>query len=115
MAVEVVPKFDLNTYQEKAGHFRRGDLPWREEVFMAALGLGGEAGEVLDTLKKVRYHGHEFDRERLKLELSDVLWYLADLCTLHSLELSEVAEANLLKLGSRYPDGFSERRSQNRG
>ena len=30
------------------------------------MGLAGEAGEVVDYMKKVLHHGHEFDRDILK-------------------------------------------------
>jgi NTP pyrophosphatase (non-canonical NTP hydrolase) len=40
-------------------------------------------------------------REALKLELGDVLWYVAQLSSELGFELSEIAEANLNKLASR--------------
>jgi NTP pyrophosphatase (non-canonical NTP hydrolase) len=43
----------------------------------AALGLVGEAGEVADYLKKVAYHGHVLDKDKLCKELGDALWYVA--------------------------------------
>lgn len=71
------------------------------------LGLTGEAGEVVDLLKKGFGHGHGVDREKLKKELGDVLWYLANLADAFGLTLSEVALVNVLKLRARYPTGFS--------
>jgi NTP pyrophosphatase (non-canonical NTP hydrolase) len=41
------------------------------------------------------------EREALKQELGDVLWYLAQICTELNLTLEEVAESNLEKLFSR--------------
>lgn len=78
------------------------------------MGLAGEAGEVCDYLKKVVFHGHELDREKLTDELGDVLWYLANLADSIDISLSEVATLNIEKLSKRYPDGFEEIRSQNR-
>lgn len=73
------------------------------------LGLANEAGEVAGKVKKIfRDHGGEItpnDREALKLELGDVLWYLAQICTELDLTLSEVASANLEKLFSRLERG----------
>jgi NTP pyrophosphatase (non-canonical NTP hydrolase) len=69
------------------------------------LGLCGEAGEVADKVKKVlRDRQGSFDAaviDDLRLELGDVLWYLAQLATELGLELQDVAEANLAKLASR--------------
>lgn len=72
-----------------------------------ALGLTGEAGEVADYLKKVYGHGHPLDRQKVKKELGDVLWYVAVLANSFGLTLEEVAEANVQKLRERYPAGFS--------
>ena len=42
-----------------------------------------------------------YDRDSLKHELGDVLWYLTMLCTELNLTLEEVAEANINKLADR--------------
>ena len=69
------------------------------------LGLVNEAGEVAGKVKKIfRDKGGvigEAEREALKQELGDVLWYLAQICTELDLTLEEVAAANLQKLFSR--------------
>jgi len=69
------------------------------------LGLCGESGEVADKVKKViRDRGGSFDVEviaALKLELGDVLWYVAQLASELGLELDAIATANLDKLASR--------------
>lgn len=80
-----------------------------------AFGLAGEAGEVIDSLKKHLFHGHPLDRERLKLELGDVLWYIATITTTAGMTLEDVAIANIEKLKARYPDGFDSEKSINRG
>jgi NTP pyrophosphatase (non-canonical NTP hydrolase) len=78
------------------------------------LGLCGETGEVADIYKKYLYQGHEFDREAMKIELGDVLWYVAELATGLGVTLEEVAAGNIEKLRKRYPDGFEARRSVER-
>ena len=79
-----------------------------------ALGLGGEAGEVLDLTKKWLYHNHPYDRNKFLDELGDCLWYLTMCATAHELLLSDVMEHNLKKLKRRYPEGFSSEKSINR-
>jgi NTP pyrophosphatase (non-canonical NTP hydrolase) len=54
--------------------------------------------------KVLRDQSGEFDAhslEGLRLELGDVLWYVAQLATELNLSLDEIAEANLAKLASR--------------
>jgi NTP pyrophosphatase (non-canonical NTP hydrolase) len=79
-----------------------------------SMGLAGEAGEVVDYLKKVYFHGHEIDKEKLKLELGDVLWYVSNLALLHEISLNDVGRSNIEKLEKRYPSGFSVEKSINR-
>lgn len=73
------------------------------------LGLSGEAGEVADLVKKLLYHGKEFDeetREKMVSELGDILWYLTftakNVC---GVSLQEVLDKNVEKLQSRYKTG----------
>ena len=88
-------------YQREA-HKTAGSMPPRDRVFMASMGLAGEAGEVVDELKKVHFHAKPYDREKLVRELGDVLWYLAELATAHELSLQDIAHANLEKLRKRH-------------
>lgn len=85
-----------------------------QELAIRALGLAGEAGEVVEIVKKYLGHGHEFDRDKLNKELGDVLWYVATLADACGLDLAEVAEKNIEKLRQRYPDGFTHEASRNR-
>lgn len=78
-------------------------------IVYPTLGLTNEAGEVAGKIKKIfRDKGGvigEEDREGLKYELGDVLWYLTQICTELNLTLEEVAAANLEKLLSRLERG----------
>ena len=95
---------DLNAYQQGARRTARYPDVGANPIY-PTLGLCGEAGEVADKVKKViRDRGGSFSPEvieALKLELGDVLWYVAQLSTELGLDLAEVATANLEKLASR--------------
>lgn len=70
----------------------------------AALGVGGEAGEVCEQVKKAWRNDGEMTperREKTLAEVGDVLWYLAQVCTELDASLSDVANANLRKLADR--------------
>jgi NTP pyrophosphatase (non-canonical NTP hydrolase) len=73
-----------------------------------SMGLAGESGEVVDYLKKVLFHGHPLDELKLKHEIGDVMHYLAGLCTMFGFTMEECATLNVIKLGERYPNGFSD-------
>ena len=95
---------DLRTYQQRSGETARYPQVGSNPIY-PTLGLCGEAGEVADKVKKVlRDREGVFDAaviEDLRLELGDVLWYVAQLATELELDLDEIAEANLAKLASR--------------
>lgn len=73
------------------------------------LGLVNEAGEVAGKVKKIFRDKNkqisQKDREALKGELGDVLWYLTQICTELGYTLEEVAEHNIDKLISRKKRG----------
>lgn len=104
---------NFNDYQQEAKE-TCGTTFHEETLLMSALGLAGEAGECCDLIKKRIFHGHDLDKQFMKKELGDVLWYLAILADAYSFTLEEVAQANIEKLRKRYPDGFDAERSKNR-
>ena len=85
-----------------------------DKLINGCLGLAGESGEVLDIIKKALYQGHKMDIEKIAEELGDVLWYIAEICAALGVDMDEVAERNIAKLMTRYPDGFDEERSIHR-
>lgn len=78
------------------------------------MGIAGEAGEVVDYIKKVMFHNFDLDPDKLMEELGDVLAYVAMTATAYGMTLEDVAAANVKKLTKRYPNGFDPKRSQNR-
>jgi len=91
-----------------------GTSSWTERINNGALGLNGESGEVADIVKKFMFHGHDIDDDKLKKELGDCLWYIAQICESRGYSMEEVASMNIAKLRKRYPDGFSSEASLNR-
>jgi NTP pyrophosphatase (non-canonical NTP hydrolase) len=84
-------------------------IPTDNPIVYPTLGLANEAGEVAGKVKKIFRDGSgyisEKDRQTLKYELGDVLWYLTQICTELDLTLEEIAEANCEKLSSRLERG----------
>jgi NTP pyrophosphatase (non-canonical NTP hydrolase) len=73
----------------------------------AAMGLSSEAGEAADVVKKMLYHSEKpwtFFREKLILELGDVLYYALVLMDLFQISWEEVVTKNRQKLESRHPE-----------
>lgn len=103
-------------YAEYAKEVQRtcGIEDHRDRLTLTALGIAGEAGEVVDIIKKVLYHAHELDTSALCQEVGDLFWYMTLLCETLGLSLDDVMQANVEKLRQRYPQGFDEQRSQMR-
>ena len=89
-----------------------------ERLLTAAVGISAEGGEFLEIVKKIAFQGKPYDeanREHLKIELGDVLWYVAQACMALDVSLDDVIARNVQKLAARYPDGhFDSYFSENR-
>ena len=70
-----------------------------------AMGVAGEAGEVVEKWKKIVAYKEgvvsDEDKAELKKELGDVIWYIAVLAESLDLTLEEVMQLNVEKLASR--------------
>ena len=72
------------------------------------LGLVGEAGEVAEEIKKLIRDGEGTltpeRRERIALEMGDVLWYLVQIGDEIGYPLDTIAEMNIKKIHVRWDD-----------
>ncbi len=96
---------ELNEYQKNA--LETAVYPEQYKIIYPALGLSEEAGEVAGKVKKWLRGDDglglisEERKEALKLEMGDVLWYLAALSKDLGFSLGDVADSNIQKLKSR--------------
>ena len=97
------------TFTEYQDDAKRTSAPNRDdrELLISACGLAGEAGEVVELIKKYVGHGQTPSLTRIGEELGDVLWYVADIASRYDLNLDGIAANNIRKLRERYPDGFT--------
>ena len=105
---------DANEYQKQAMRTLNPALGPRDVLINGVMGLCGESGEVIDLVKKHLSQGHPLDTERVKSELGDVAWYLAETAEAIGASLNDILEMNLNKLRARYPDGFDVEKSMYR-
>lgn len=103
----------MNEYQHKAARTINQSLNGEQKLFHALHGLAGEVGEIHSLFQK-ELQGHAIDPEKLKKEVGDLLWFVAELCTVSGWTLEEIARLNIAKLEKRYPEGFSAERSIHR-
>ena len=105
---------NINEYQELAMRTLNPELSEKDILINSVMGLCGESGEAIDIVKKWLMQGHELDKEKLKKELGDIAWYLAEAATALEIPLEEIFKGNIEKLRKRYPEGFDSEKSINR-
>lgn len=79
-----------------------------QTLLHAAVGCSGEAGELLDGIKKSWVYGRPLDRDNIIEEMGDNLFYIMAGCNTVGITLEQLMEANMEKLRKRYPDKYSD-------
>jgi NTP pyrophosphatase (non-canonical NTP hydrolase) len=98
---------DRNGQQYADWHGRLVELR-QLKVLHAAMGVTGEAGELMDAIKKYTLYGKPLDVENVKEELGDLCWYMSLMIWTIGSTWAEVMAMNHDKLEKRYPSGFTE-------
>lgn len=108
---------NFNDYQQKSRATAKYPVIGHGVIY-PTLGLVNEAGEVSGKIKKIFRDKDgvigEAEKEALKAELGDVLWYIAQVCSELNLSLDEVAQANIEKLLDRQARGKIQGDGDNR-
>lgn len=112
---------ELNEYQKKARETAMYPRMGNNFIY-PTLGLAGEAGEVVEKIKKLmRNDGIETPekltvekRDEIVKEMGDVLWYLSQLASELDVSFDVVAERNIEKLASRKERGVLNSEGDNR-
>ena len=106
---------DIETYSKLALRTAPRGYTWTDEITHASLGIGGEAGEVLDHVKKAAFNNRSLDHDHLVAEVGDLMWYLNLLVASLGTTWGHVLSVNVAKLEARYPDlKFDAEHSLNR-
>jgi len=91
------------------------DMP---RLLTASCGLGAEAGEFTEIVKKAMFQGKPMSEDNIyhmQRELGDVMWYWMQGCMALKIDPNKVIQMNIDKLKARYPGGdFDAYYSENR-
>ena len=83
-----------------------------------AMGVAGEAGEVLEKWKKIVAYNEgkvsDADKDELAKELGDVVWYVAVMADSLGLSFDDIMRRNVEKLKSRKARGVITGKGDNR-
>ena len=98
---------DLDMYQQVAK--QTAIYPREQAIIYPTLGLTGEAGEVANKVKKIiRDDDNKINKglvQEISAEIGDCLWYISVLADDIGIKLSDIANANLIKLANRKKKG----------
>lgn len=83
-------------------------------LWHGATGISGEAGELLDAIKKHVVYKRELDLENVIEELGDLEFYMEQVRQELGITRECVVDYNITKLLKRYPVGYSDQAAQER-
>ena len=95
----------MNSF-ENYSQFQKSTQTKEFDIKYMALGLGGEVGELLNEIKKMKPDDNNIltkDRkQKIILEIGDILWYLQGLSSQLNITLDSALQTNIDKLSKRY-------------
>lgn len=109
--IEIQQEIDVNKIQHpdlvkalvKSGpHILKELTPSDAHLIHMAMGICGEAGELLDAIKKKTIYQKPIDRTNVVEELGDLEFYMEGLRQELGITREETLKENILKLSTRY-------------
>lgn len=115
-------KLNINSFDEYLNFvksLKKDPVKIRDEISAAkldavhmALGVAGESGELVDAIKKWAIYNKDLDVVNVKEEIGDLLFYLTGIMELLGIQLADVIDLNVSKLGKRYAENrYSDSRA----
>ena len=105
---------NLKEYQELCKKTAKKFDSEEKEILTWGLGITGEAGDIAGCIKKTFSHGNN-QKEGIRENVGDTLWYLAMICNFFGWNMQKVLEENIDKLQKRYPKGFTIKEARREG
>jgi len=88
--------------------------PDEAHLIHMAIGVAGEAGELLDCIKKHTMYKKPLDLDNLIEELGDLEFYMEGIRYAVGIPREATIVANLTKLSKRYPKRYTNKDAQER-
>ena len=114
-----MPKTNFQTLARnyaKSGSAIVSDMtPVTAHLLHMAVGVSGEAGELLDAIKKCALYRKNLDRDNVVEEIADIRFYLAGIMNTLNISEDELLAQEERKLTKRYASGsYSNQQAQDR-
>ena len=88
--------------------------PAKANLIHMVLGISGEAGELVDAIKKSAIYDKKLDLQNVIEELGDIEFYMEGLRQELGIAREDVLMANIKKLRKRYGETYSNEAAQAR-
>jgi NTP pyrophosphatase (non-canonical NTP hydrolase) len=95
----------VNSLVKPGAEIVRQLTPHQAHLLHMAVGVSGEAGELLDAVKKHCVYQKPIDLNHVKEEAGDILFYLTGLLNDIDVSIEDCIKANMDKLSKRYASG----------
>ena len=79
--------------------------PEQAHLVHMSMGVSGEAGELIDAIKKYTMNQRELDLVNVIEEIGDIYFYLQGMEAALGLTREEILRRNIVKLNERYSEG----------
>lgn len=100
---------------KEGAHIKNSLTADQAHILHMALGVAGEAGEIVDAIKKYTIYQKPLDLRNLKEEIGDMLFFLQGICNATGLTFEQCISDNVEKLTKRYHSGrYSDQQAQER-
>lgn len=84
------------------------------DMLHAVVGISGEAGELLDAVKKTWVYNKPLDVENVIEEIGDLYFYISHLKNVLNISDKTIMDHNVAKLSKRYGTSYSDKAAQER-
>jgi len=88
--------------------------PEKANLLHMVIGISGEAGEIVDCVKKHAIYNGDLDLNHLIEELGDMEFFLEGLRQATRLSKGQILGRNVAKLRKRYPEGYGDQEAKDR-
>ena len=95
----------VNSIVKPGDEIIRQITPQQAHLLHMAVGVSGEAGELLDAIKKHCVYQKPINMDNVIEEAGDILFYLTGLLNDLNISVEDCVKANIDKLSKRYPAG----------
>ena len=106
---------NLKTYEKESSRTMSAKMhssAAKVDTAHGIIGIAGEAGELLDAMKKAMFYGAVLDLDNVREEVGDIMWYIMAIVRSEGWDLETIMQENIDKLRVRYPNQWNKEHAE---